>query len=95
MTRLLSRLRTALCLLASGGTVVALCRGFGIEAKTLGYWCLVGWVVMAGVILVVGIVVPVWEKAGQPSQTRQRRRGALVRTVPATRESPTPFATTK
>ncbi len=95
MTRLLRRLRVALYFIACGGTVVALCRSLGIEAKTLGYWCLVGWVVMAGVILVVGIVVPVWEKAGQPSQARQRRRGTRARTVPATRERPTPFATLK
>jgi len=95
MTRLFRRLRAVLYFVAFAGIGVALWRSIGIEAKTLGYWCLVGWVVVAGVILVVGIVVPVWEKAGQPSQTRQRRRGALVRTVPATRESPTPFATTK
>ncbi len=56
-TRLLRRLRTALCRLACGGTVVTLCRSLGIEAKTLGHWCLVGWVVMAGGILVVGLVV--------------------------------------
>ncbi len=95
MTRLLSRLRAALYFIACGGTVVALCRSFGVDAKTLGYWCLMAWLVMAGVILVTGLIVPVWEKAGQPSHTRQKRRGSLARTVTTTRESPTTLATMK
>jgi len=95
MTRLLSRLRAALYFIACGGMVVALGRSVGVDAKTVVHWCLAGWIVMAAIVLVAGLVVPVWEKAGQPSQTRQRRRGALARTVPATRESPTSFATTK
>jgi hypothetical protein len=87
MTRLFRRLRAALCFIVFGGTVGALCRSFGVAAKTLGYWCLVGWVAMAGVILVVGLIVPVWEKAGQPSPTRQRRRARTVTGTPATADA--------
>ncbi len=95
MTRLLSRLRAVLYFVAFAGIGVALWHSFDVDAKTVVHWCLAGWIVMAAIVLVAGLVVPVWEKAGQPSQTRQRRRGALARTVPATRESPTPFATMK
>jgi hypothetical protein len=95
MTRFLSRLRAALYFIAFVGMVVALCRSFGVDAKMVVHWCLAGWIVMAAMVLVAGLVVPVWEKAGQPARPRQRRRGSLARTVPVTRESPTPFATTK
>ncbi len=78
MTRLLSRLQAALGCIAFGGTFVVLCRSIGVDAKTVGYWCLAGWIVMAAMVLVTGLVVPVWEKAGQPARTRQRRRTRAV-----------------
>jgi hypothetical protein len=84
MTRLLSRLRAALYFIVFVGMVVALCRRFGVDAKMVVHWCLAGWIVMAVMVLVTGLVVPVWEKAGQPARTRQRRRGSLARTVART-----------
>ena len=78
MTRLLSRLRAALYFIALGGSVVALCHSVGVDAKMVVHWCLAGWIVMAVVVLVMGLVVPVWEKAGQPAPTRQGRRARAV-----------------
>jgi hypothetical protein len=78
MTRLFRRLRAALYVIAFGGMVVALCHSVGVDAKTVGSWGLAGWIGMAGVVLVAGISVPVWEKAGQPPQPRQRRRARAV-----------------
>ncbi len=74
MTRLLSRLRAGLYVIVFVGMVVALCRRFGVDAKMVVHWCLAGWIVMAVMVLVTGLVVPVWEKAGQPSQPKQKRR---------------------
>ena len=84
MARILNRLRAALYCIAFVGIVVALCRSFGIDAKTVGYWVLMGWLVMAAMVLVMAMIVPVWEKAGQPRQPRQRRRSAMARTVTGT-----------
>ncbi len=78
MTRLLSRLRAALYFIVFVGMVVALCRRFGVDAKMVVHWCLAGWIVMAVMVLVTGLVVPVWEKAGQPSQPKQKRRTRAV-----------------
>jgi len=78
MTRLFDRLRATLYCLAFGGTMVALWHSFGIDAQTIVHWCLAGWLGMAAVVLVAGLVVPVWEKAGQPSPPRQSRGAKAV-----------------
>ncbi len=84
MIRLFRRFRAGLYFVAFVGLVVALCRSFGIDAKTVGYWVLMGWLVMAGIVLVMAIIVPVWGKAGQPPQPRQKRRSSLARTMTGT-----------
>ena len=71
------RLRTTLYCIVLGGGLVALCRNFGITVSMVGHWLLIGWIVMAGVVLVAGLVVPVWENAGQPFQTGQKTSGFL------------------
>jgi len=73
MALILNRLRTALYCLVLGGGLVAFCHSLGVTARMVGHWLLMGWIVMAGVVLVTGLVVPVWENAGQSSPTRKRK----------------------
>ena len=73
MTRIVDKLWVAFYCLVLGGACVALCRSLGVTGSVVVHGLLIGWIVMAGVILVTGLVVPVWENAGQPSPTRKRK----------------------
>jgi hypothetical protein len=70
--------------IALGGAFVAFCHSFGFDAKTVGYWVLMGWLVTAVIVLGTAIIVPVWEKAGQSSQTSKRKRVPFARTIAGT-----------
>jgi len=71
------RLPAVLYCIGLSGALVCLWRYLGLEAKTVGHYLLAGWIVLAAVVLVAGLLVPVWEKAGQPLPRGQSKRGAL------------------
>ena len=87
MTRLSRTLPAMLDLIVLGGPLVALCCIFGVGANTVGYWLLMGWSVLAVIVLVMDVTLPLWAKAGPLSQPRVTQKARVRPGAPVTMPS--------
>ena len=86
MHHMARRLQVALSLTILSGTLILLCRSLGITVKMVTYAILIGWGVMAVIVLVIGVTVPLRAKARPLPPLRWRRKARTATGTPVTVE---------
>ena len=78
MNRLSREISATLDLLLLGGPFVTLCCFFGVDTDSVGYWVLIGWGVVAVIVLVMDVALLIWAKTGPLYRFRLRRKARTM-----------------